>query len=269
MPNPLPNLLRGVVAAVTLPVLAGQAAAQNLVIEPILMDVDAAGPVAAEPVLFAAYEAPAAAPRLGGATLQRAALKVAPGRPQPSIIVGLIDPGAEEDFGVETLLPATVDQFGFAFDDLVKRAAMRAEDPEMFRKLVEGGHLDPPVGEEARALQTEMARMSCYRMGIDGQWGPGSRRSVDSYFETLDNGLTRTEEDATPELFRTVLLNGDVDCPVPVAASPAPRASSSTSSRPAATSTARQSTPRAAPAPAAKPATNTGRLGRLGTGVLR
>ena len=27
-------------------------------------------------------------------------------------------------------------------------------------------------------LQTELARMNCYRSRIDGDWGPGSRRSV-------------------------------------------------------------------------------------------
>lgn len=52
----------------------------------------------------------------------------------------------------------------------------------------------PPAEEEepasadeavlARAVQTELARLGCYRSGIDGEWGPGSARALLRYYAT-------------------------------------------------------------------------------------
>ncbi|MFL4472318.1 hypothetical protein ACERZ8_21430 [Tateyamaria armeniaca] len=195
------------------------------------------------------------------------AARAAAGLPQPSIIIGLIAPGQEEEFGLESLLPGTVDAMGFALDDLAAREALRESDPEMFRRLIEEGHLDPGSDELNRVLQIELSRMNCYRSGIDGAWGPGSRRSVGEYFEQLAS-VDWPDQAPTQELFRAIMLNGDVACPTPVAA--APRRTTPTTSRPATTRT--QTAPRAAApapartAPAAKPKP---KLSIGGSGVLR
>lgn len=43
--------------------------------------------------------------------------------------------------------------------------------------------------ELARQMQTELQRLGCYRMGIDGAWGPGSRNAFSNY-------LTQTRQSA-------------------------------------------------------------------------
>lgn len=198
-------------------------------------------------------------------TATPAAARPAVGLPRPSIILGWIAPGEEPEFGLENLLPSTVEQVAFPLDDLAARTALRRGDPDIFRRLVQEGHLDPAANELNRVLQTELARMNCYRSGIDGAWGPGSRRSVGEYFEELGS---QDWSDPSPSnaLFRAILLNGDVACPTPVAAAPAARPT------PARTSTATRSQSRAtAPAPrtsapAAKPKP---KLSISGSGVLR
>ncbi|WP_179141845.1 caspase family protein [Salibaculum halophilum] len=40
-----------------------------------------------------------------------------------------------------------------------------------------------------RAVQTELARLGCYRVGVDGIWGPGSRRALNAF-------ITRSGADA-------------------------------------------------------------------------
>jgi hypothetical protein len=36
--------------------------------------------------------------------------------------------------------------------------------------------------ELARSIQTDLARLGCYRMGVDGVWGPGSRNSLAQFY---------------------------------------------------------------------------------------
>lgn len=36
--------------------------------------------------------------------------------------------------------------------------------------------------ELARSIQSDLARLGCYRMGVDGVWGPGSRNSLAQYY---------------------------------------------------------------------------------------
>ena len=48
----------------------------------------------------------------------------------------------------------------------------------------------PNGGEEvARELQTELARVGCYSIEIDGLWGPGSRRAMTAYNEATGSSL--------------------------------------------------------------------------------
>lgn len=72
----------------------------------------------------------------------------------------------------------------------------------------------------ARNMQTELQRLGCYRMAIDGLWGPGSRRAFSDYLQN-----TKQSADAlTPSqdwLNRLVLHSGRV-CRAPVKYTPAP-----------------------------------------------
>lgn len=260
------SVLSGLVAALVVQV-APVANAQGLEIAPIGFDVADEG----DSLVLAAFAAPNDAPLLGliqGAAIPVAA-RVSAGLPQPSIIVGLIAPGQEEEFGVERLLPATVEQVGFPLDDLAAREAMRESDPDMFRRLIEEGHLDPEADQLNRALQIELARMNCYRSGIDGAWGPGSRRSVGQYFDQVAS-VDWPDAAPTNDLLRTIIINGDVACPTPVAA--APRATTTRSTTTRRTTTTRAATPRAAapaPKPAAPAAKKKPKLSLGGSGVLR
>ncbi len=248
---------------------AGAAVAQSFGAEPIAFDL---GDDAGANVLIAAYQPPAdTAPSFAGPGVGQEALAVRAGLPSPSIILGRIEPGREADFGITTLLPETVATMAFAFDDLETRVAMRGDDPELFRLLVEQGHIDPPEADLNRALQVELQRMNCYRSGIDGAWGPGSRRSVGEYFDKREDGMTWPDQNPSVELFRTIIMEPDVRCETPVAAA-APRRPTTTSrpaaSRPAAVATPRPATPRPAPA-APKPAAKPKITGGGGIGVFR
>lgn len=262
------SFVGGLVAALVMQA-APVAHAQGLEIAPIGFDVADEG----DNLVLAAFSAPNDAPVLGGLQIGATpvAARAAEGLPLPSIIVGLIAPGQEEAFGLERLLPATVAQVGFELDDLTSRAALRESDPDLFRRLIEEGHLDPDAAQLNRVLQSELARMNCYRSGIDGAWGPGSRRSVGEYFEQVAS-LEWPDAAPTNDLLRTIILNGDVACPTPVAAAPAPRATTTRSTTQRATTTRSQPraaapAPRAA-APAAKPKTKP-KLSLGGSGVLR
>lgn len=254
-------VLTGLVAAIAL-APAPAAIAQGLEIAPIGIDLADEGDTLVQAALVI-DSAPVFDGALLGAT--PAAARVSAGLPQPSIIIGLIAPGQEEEFGLETLLPATVEQVAFSLDDLEAREALRASDPIMFERLISEGHLDPDADQLPRVLQTELARMNCYRSGIDGAWGPGSRRSVGEYFDELAS-LDWPDQAPTPELFRAILLNGDVACeaPAPVArATPAP-----TQSRPA-TTQARPAAPAPQPAAPAQQPRRTLSGGSIGIGALR
>ncbi len=258
------SVVSGLVAALVVHA-APMAHAQGLEIAPIGIDVADDG----DSLVLAAFAAPNNAPVFESVQLGAtpAAARAAIGMPQPSIIVGMIAPGQEEEFGLETLLPATVQQVAFSLDDIAAREALRENQPEIFRRLIEEGHMDPDEAQLNRVLQTELARMNCYRSGIDGAWGPGSRRSVGEYFEELSS-VDWPDQSPTNELFRAILLNGDVACPTPVAAAPAPRATTTRTNTATTTRTqprAAAPAPRAA-APAAKPKP---KLSIGGSGVLR
>ena len=253
---------------------AGTALAQSFGADPIAFDLGDTADAAGSPVLIAAYQPPAdTAPSFAGPNVGQGAVAAQAGRPTPSIILGRIEPGREADFGITTLLPETVAQMAFAFDDVEKRVAMRGDDPEMFRMLVEQGHIDPPAERLNVALQTELQRMQCYRSGIDGLWGRGSARSVRDYFGEREDGAEWPDQQPSMELFRAIIMYPDVECEVPVAAAPAPRPTTTRSTTTRRTTTTTTTTRRAAtPAPAPKPAAPASKpkiTGGGGIGVFR
>ncbi len=207
--------------------------AQSFDARPITFD-----PAPGEAPLVVAYEPAAELPRLIRFTTVPEAQSgdaIAPraGFPAPSIILGRVASGTEESYGIERLMPETVAQFAFPYNDVESRNALRTSDPEMFRALVSQGHVDPPVDRVAVALQEELQRMNCYRSSIDGDWGAGSRRAATEYFRTSgvnDNGLGST---ATVELFRRIVLGGDTTCVVAAQTNTRSNRPSSSGSRPA------------------------------------
>ena len=248
-------------------------AAQDVTFEPILLDlvVSDDGTTQNE-VLVIAYQPSSATPRIGEASVDRFAIRAPEGRPQPSIILGAIEPGEEVAFGIDFVLPATVERFQFDYDDIEAREALRARNPNLFRRLVEGGYIDPPSTGDTlvRALQSEFRRMNCYTSTIDGVWGNGSRRAILSYFQLLRNVGPWPNDQPSNELFRAILINGDVECAVAAAAEPRP-ATTQRATAPARTTTTTNTTraPAAQPAAPAKPTTRRSLSGSTGVGVFR
>lgn len=160
---------------------------------------------------------------------QLAALPTAAGLPEPSIIVGIIEQVDEAAFTPDEPL-GDVSSNEISYDNLEARRAMRAQDPEQFASLVAAGAFDPPEQLLATALQTELSRMGCYTARIDGDWGRGSRASVERYFEEID-GVSAVTLDPTNDLFRQIMLQDDVECEVVAAASSARSSSSGTTTR--------------------------------------
>lgn len=181
---------------------------------------------------------------------QLAAQPTRDGLPEPSIIVGIIE-GSEGTFD-QVGENGDVSSNEIAYDNLEARNALKESDPEMFAGLVAGGAFDPPPQEMARALQTELSRMGCYRAGIDGIWGGGSRAAVQRYFDELDDVVPVSLEPVA-ELFRQLILGKEVECPAPVAQTRTTTATRSTSTRTTTTRSTptRQTTTRSAPKPAA------------------
>ena len=234
-------------------------------------------PVQAAPALAPVSPTPAAArPQSSGTVVifepppqsQLAAIPVRAGLPEPSIIVGLIAP---TDASFDTVTdPGEVTSSEISYDNLEARRRLRSTSPDLFETLVASGAFDPPGALLATALQTELSRMGCYTVAIDGIWGGGSRRSVERYFGEIPNVSAVSLEPDIP-LFRQIIRQDDIVCRVPQAA-PVARAPAQSQparrSQPAAAAPAR----RAAPQPAPAPRRNTGRTiqsGRSLGGVFR
>jgi hypothetical protein len=73
-----------------------------------------------------------------------------------------------------------------------------------------------------RAVQTELKRIGCYNMRIDGDWGNGSRRALTAYMERANPALAEGLE-PTAALYQALLVEPEGICP-PVVARSAPKA---------------------------------------------
>jgi hypothetical protein len=68
-----------------------------------------------------------------------------------------------------------------------------------------------------RAVQSELQRVGCYQMTVDGNWGKGSRTALTSYF--LAKRVVPTTLEPTAELYSTLAAEPKVVCEVRVAQS--------------------------------------------------
>jgi hypothetical protein len=82
--------------------------------------------------------------------------------------------------------------------------------------------VQPEIPEDiASAVQTELKRVGCYNMRVDGDWGNGSRRALSAYLDKTD---TKTDDGLEPsaELYLTLLKEPEGICP-PVVVRSAPK----------------------------------------------
>jgi hypothetical protein len=183
------------------------------------------------------------------------------GLPQPSVVLG------ETATLASLATPAPAQQLDYT--DIAARQAAKTADPAAYEQLILTGAYDPPPEQLAAAVQTELARMNCYTSAIDGDWGNGSRRALQLYFDTLE--IAAPSQDPTVDIFRQLLQKDDVACPEVAAPAPAPAAAAPRTTQRQAAPT--QAAPRqAAPAPQpAAPAPTEGRRIRQsnGTGAFR
>ncbi|MCT7374156.1 caspase family protein [Chelativorans salis] len=107
--------------------------------------------------------------------------------------------------------------------------------------------------ELARSVQTELRRLGCYRMGVDGIWGKGSVRAVTDFYRNTGQSVSSTEP--TVELLGDLFLRSGRICKEPVIvrkAAPekvASGAGETRNSRPGGRSTGGHSEPVRPPAP--------------------
>jgi hypothetical protein len=186
------------------------------------------------------------------------------GLPQPSIILG-------EQETLASLAVPDVPEAPAAqqldYTDMDARNALKSSDAAGYAELIQAGAYDPPPEQLAVAVQTELARMNCYTRTIDGDWGNGSRRALQLYFDTLE--VAATTQEPTVEVFRQLMTDDAVRCPDVVAPAPAAATPRATTQRTTRTQTAPV---QAAPAPAPAPApAESGRRIRTnnGTGAFR
>lgn len=67
----------------------------------------------------------------------------------------------------------------------------------------------------ARSVQTELRRLGCYRMTVDGDWGKGSVRALTDYYKNTKQVVSAT--DPTVELLGDLFLQSGRICKQPVA----------------------------------------------------
>ncbi|ESZ15012.1 caspase family protein [Mesorhizobium sp. L48C026A00] len=66
----------------------------------------------------------------------------------------------------------------------------------------------------ARSIQTELRRLGCYRMTVDGSWGKGSMRALTNYYKNTARTASATEP--TVELLSDLFLHSGRVCKDPV-----------------------------------------------------
>jgi hypothetical protein len=77
------------------------------------------------------------------------------------------------------------------------------------------GETDEEKSKElARSVQTELRRLGCYRLEVDGDWGGGSSRALADYYRNTRQQIASTEP--TVELLGDLFLQSGRICKAPV-----------------------------------------------------
>jgi len=104
-------------------------------------------------------------------------------------------------------------------DNESDRAVLAAIDPSLIEDPVlgdPGEALDPAVLK--KAVQSELRRLGCYQMGVDGDWGKGSRTALTSYY--LAKKIVPTTLEPTEALYAALKADSNVVCKVRYASTP-------------------------------------------------
>lgn len=99
-------------------------------------------------------------------------------------------------------------------DSDANRALLAAIDPGLVQDVT--AQTIPPE-ELARATQTQLKRVGCYQMGVDGSWGKGSRTALTSYF--LAKKIVPKSLEPSADLYASLQAEAKVVCAVRVAKS--------------------------------------------------
>jgi hypothetical protein len=120
-------------------------------------------------------------------------------------------PGSQQNIVVASTEPSgTVRQDGFSVVE--ELMFLRPDQP--------AAPVDPASIETerrrdlARSVQTELQRLGCYRMAIDGAWGPGSRNALRDYVSAT--GQTATALEPSLDWLRKLSLESGRICRAPV-----------------------------------------------------
>ncbi|MER8461985.1 caspase family protein [Mesorhizobium sp. M1396] len=76
------------------------------------------------------------------------------------------------------------------------------------------------AGDLARSIQTELRRLGCYRMQVDGDWGTGSIRALTDFYKNTKQVASTT--DPTVGLLGDLFLRSGRICKQPVIVKPKP-----------------------------------------------
>jgi hypothetical protein len=156
-----------------------------------------------DPTTLAALPAPETAPALG-VTPEEAPIRLA--------ALSWETRGIEELFAVQDS-GDVVAGTQLSPDTEEGRAVLAAIDPALLDET--GFGLPVDTGDLARAAQAELKRLGCYRMGVDGSWGKGSRTALTSYF--LAKRQVPDSLEPTAELVAALKAQTKVVCEVRVA----------------------------------------------------
>lgn len=77
----------------------------------------------------------------------------------------------------------------------------------------EEGAAASPAIDIARSVQTELRRLGCYRMAVDGDWGKGSARALTDYYKSTKQSQTATGPSV--ELLSELFLRSGRVCRAP------------------------------------------------------
>lgn len=216
------------------------------------------------------------------AQLARAGTKIAARAKDEIILVASLTSATRSISGAAFVAP-TITGREILPDTEESRAILASIDPTLLEELsttiVPGAEqpalpeIDPE--EMASNVQTELSRLGCYRMRIDGDWGNGSRRALTSYF--LNKRIVPDSLEPSVPLLRQLKSEGSVVCKVQVARAKPATVKKTTVKKAVAkkktttTKTVRKKTVRKITKPQAAAATGTTkkRITKLSTGVFR
>ena len=151
--------------------------------------------------------------------------------PQPDVTLAVANPDEEppirlaaltwETRGIIGINALTVERLRVAGNEVTpdndaNRDLLARIDPRLLNPAEDEQAQTPANARElARMAQTELRRLGCYHMGIDGAWGPGSRTALTSYF--LAKRSVPDSLEPTLELIETLKGETKVVCEVRVA----------------------------------------------------